>query len=87
MDAAFYTCENLQSCEGVGWVTRVPETLKEVLEQYRGVDRDSMAEIAPGYRYKPVQSEYAGVRQRWLLMYFEQAYERDAEALTDQQLL
>lgn len=77
MDSAFYTRENLQSSEGVQWVTRVPETLKEVLEQYRALDHDSMAEIAPGYRYKPVESEYTGVRQRWLLVYSEEAYARE----------
>ncbi len=36
-----------------------------------------MAEIAPGYRYVPVESEYAAVRQRWLLVYSEQAYARE----------
>jgi len=77
MDSAFYTRENLQSCEGVRWVTRVPETLKEVTTQYQALDRDSMAEIAPGYRYMPVESEYAAVRQRWLLVYSEQAYARE----------
>lgn len=77
MDAAFYTRENLQSCEGVRWVTRVPETLKEVTTHYQVLDRDSMVEIAPGYRYMAAHSEYAGVCQRWLLVYSEQAYARE----------
>jgi len=82
MDSAFYTRENLENCEGVRWVTRVPETLKEVLEHYRTVDRDSMVEIAPGYRYTPVESEYAAVRQRWLLVYSEQAYARETRTFS-----
>ncbi len=77
MDAAFYTRENLQNATGVRWVRRVPETLKEVTTHYQALDRDSMVELAPGYRYSPVESEYAGVPQRWLLVYSEQAYARE----------
>lgn len=77
MDAAFYTRENLESSEGVGWVTRVPETLKEVRGHYREIDHDSMVEMAPGYRYLPIESSYAGVEQRWLIIRSEQAYERE----------
>lgn len=69
--------ENLQECESVRWVTRVPETLKEVGTHYQDIDRDSMKEIVTGYRYEPVDSEYAGVRQRWLIVYSEQAYTRE----------
>jgi transposase len=77
MDSAFYTKDNLQECEAVRWVTRVPETIKEVITHYQELDRDSMKEIVPGYRYVPVDNEYAEVRQRWLLVYSEQAYQRE----------
>jgi transposase len=47
MDAAFYSKENLGACEGFRWVTRVPETLKEVKQHYchvsHCVDKESRA--------------------------------------------
>ena len=38
MDAAFYTKENIQRSGAIKWVTRVPETLKEVKQLYRELD-------------------------------------------------
>jgi len=77
MDAAFYSRENLQECRQMRWVTRVPETLKEVREHFLKLDMESMAELAPGYRYIAVPSSYAGEDQRWLIVLSEQAYERE----------
>jgi transposase len=77
MDAAFYSRENLQECRQMRWVTRVPETLKEVREHFLKLDIESMAELAPGYRYVAVPSSYAGVDQRWLIVRSEQACERE----------
>ncbi len=77
MDSAFYTKANLESCDGVRWVTRVPETLKQVRQHYREIDRESMMDIAPGYQYVALESSYAGVPQRWLIIRSEHAYQRE----------
>jgi transposase len=77
MDAAFYSKENLKSSAEFRWVTRVPETLKEVKEHYRQIDIEQMSVLAEGYRYQPVLSEYGEVKQRWLLIHSEQSYRRE----------
>ena len=77
MDAAFYAKENLDSCKQVRWVTRVPETLKEVKEHYRQLDPAQMPDLAEGYRYLPVSSHYGGIEQRWLIIHSAQAYQRE----------
>jgi transposase len=70
MDAAFYSRENIAACGEFRWVTRVPETLKEVKEHYLQVDREKMADLAEGYRYVPVISHYGGIQQRWLIIHW-----------------
>ena len=77
MDSAFYTQTNITDCHDVRWVTRVPETIKEVREHYATLDLDRMQERGNGYRTISVQSTYGGVTQRWLLVYSRHAYERE----------
>ena len=79
MDSAFYSKENIAGSEGVRWVTRVPETLKEVREHYRRINPGDMGELAPGYRYLPVSSDYGGVQQRWLIVHSEQSYQKQIQ--------
>jgi len=81
MDSAFYSKTNLLDCREFRWVTRVPETLKEVKEHYRGIDRERMRPMVGGYRYLPVRSRYAGVEQRWVIVYSEHAYEREMKTM------
>ena len=58
------------------WVTRVPETLKELQTHYQRLDTGAMLELTPGYKYLAVTSHYAEVPQRWLLIHSQQAAER-----------
>jgi transposase len=80
MDAAFYSRENIAACGEFRWVTRVPETLKEVKEHYLQVDREKMADLAEGYRYVPVISHYGGIQQRWLIIHSGKAYQREIKS-------
>ena len=77
MDSAFYTHQNLAESGEFHWVTRVPETLKEVKEHYRQLDKEQMLPLAEGYRYQGVCSMYGGIEQRWLIIHSEQAYKRE----------
>jgi transposase len=77
MDSAFYSEKNIVECRDLKWVTRVPETLKEVKAIYSTIDRDRMTIAGNGYRYLPVESVYGGIRQRWLIVHSDHAFERE----------
>jgi transposase len=78
MDAAFYTKDAIaEVSEEVRWVSRVPETVKEVKELYATIEKESMKELKAGYRYTPVRSFFGDVPQRWLVVFSEQAYTRE----------
>ena len=76
-DSALYSAEGLQELGEVRWVTRVPETLKEAKEQIAALNLETMTECDHGYRIKEVNSRYASVSQRWVLVYSQQARERE----------
>lgn len=81
-DSALFTAEGLKELAGIRWVTRVPETVKEAGEAIKGTDKEKMEESGvPGYRYREMESNYAGIPQRWLVVYSEQAYKREYETL------
>ena len=73
MDSAFYTKENLRMTEGIKWITRVPETLKDVKNIYNSIDKSAMIPMGNGYAYSSVQSTYGGITQRWLVVFSQQA--------------
>ncbi len=81
-DSALYTEENLKQLQGVKWVTRVPETLKEAKQRISKLKIDSMSECGDGYRVSVVPSSYAGVAQRWVLVFSEQAQLREMKTFT-----
>jgi transposase len=77
MDSAFYTKTNIVECRDMKWVSRVPETIKEVKELYTQIDRDKMIDFGNGYYCLVHKSLYAGEKQRWLLVYSEKAFNRE----------
>ena len=77
MDSAFYTKDNVLDSGEFRWVTRVPETLKAVGELFGQISIERMVGLGEGYMYQTVGSIYAGVNQRWLIIYSEQAYKRE----------
>jgi transposase len=79
-DAALYTKKNLDKMRHIKWVSRVPQTVAQAQEL---VERDTQ-EIAwieekDGYRHARFESQYGNVTQRWLLVFSQQAYEREAK--------
>ena len=85
MDSAGYSEKNLTAWQEIGWVTRVPETIgetKAVLQAVlQAVETEAMEEVYDGYRICPLCNTYGGIRQRWLLVYSHQAYERESKQL------
>jgi transposase len=81
MDSAGYSEKNLTSWQEIGWVTRVPETVGEAKAVLQAVQTEAMEEASDGYRICPLCNTYGDVRQRWLLVYSRQAYERESKQL------
>lgn len=81
MDSAGYSKETLKEAEGVGWLMRVPETLAQARQLVRETDFAEMIELEPGYWGKEVACEYAGIRQRWLVVFSQAASERELKTL------
>ena len=81
MDSAGYSEKNLRAWQEIGWVTRVPETVGEAKAVLQAVEAEAMEEVSDGYRICPLCNTYGDVRQRWLLVYSRQAYERESKQL------
>lgn len=82
-DSALYVAKTLQDLEGTLWISRVPETLADA--------RESIASIAPELMATPDETSfrsigmtYAGIRQRWLVVYTPEAHHRATESVNRQ---
>ena len=89
-DSAGFTRECLAACQrqGLRWVMSVPATVGEAKRRLEEVV-DTFEELRPlaeGYRYSAFSTIYAGVKQRWLVIYSEAARERAAKRV-DKELL
>lgn len=76
-DSALYCATNLRLMElsNVFWISRVPETVADVVKCYARWEEDKMqASNQPGYYFQEISSEYGGVSQRWLVVFSELAY-------------
>jgi transposase len=70
MDAAFYTEANVQQAGTLGWLSRVPLTLKAAQELVHS-DVTTLVEVPcdlKDYRMWEVEQTYGGVPQRWILV-------------------
>lgn len=77
-DSALYTKDKLLKSNDYLWLTRVPETIKEAKALTgRQTEEISWKEIEDGYKIAPFISNYGDIKQRWLLVYSEQAYQRE----------
>ena len=81
-DSALYTKERLLKSNDHVWVTRVPETITEAKNLVEKMDEKiSWVEREGGYKTAGYQSSYGGIEQRWLLVFSEQAYQREKKTL------
>lgn len=84
-DSALYSAENLQTLSDVLWLSRVPATLKAVKQLYRQVSPAQMLPTdEPGYRLLELCTTYGQVRQRWVLVYSQAAYQQAVATLNRQ---
>ena len=81
-DSALYAEDKLLKHNDYLWLTRVPETIKEAKELVEKSDQEiNWKVLEKGYKIAPFYSNYGGLKQRWLLVYSEQAYERERKTL------
>ena len=74
-DSAMYANAVKQGKELL-WLSRVPENMKISRELLHQADV-AWAELSDGYKMHVIEQEYGGVKQRWALIYSEQAYHRE----------
>jgi transposase len=81
-DSALYSADNLATLSDVLWLTRVPATLKAVKQLYQQVTPAQMHPAGePGYRLLELCTTYGQVRQRWVVVYSQAAYQREVATL------
>jgi transposase len=82
LDSAAYTADNIANWGSQKkWLTRVPETITEAQVALQSVATDDMTQLAHGYASHPTTSRYGGVSQRWLVIYSQQAEQRELKQL------
>ncbi len=83
-DSAGYTAENVQEWSNtIKWVSRPPATITVVQELYQLIEPDQMEPAAqPGYACTEAGCTYAGINQRWLVIFSEKGYQREMKTLT-----
>ncbi|NCQ86614.1 MAG: IS1634 family transposase [Microcystis aeruginosa W13-18] len=81
-DSALYSADNLQQLSGINWLCSVPKTIKELQEVVTELTSEQFVSTdLEGYCLSPVESEYAGVKQRWLIVESEQKKALDLKQL------
>lgn len=81
-DSALYVSDKLLALPDVNWLSRVPENIKECAKLASIPSSDiSWTKGTNGYEWTEVGSIYGGIKQRWLLVYSQQAYEREKKTL------
>jgi len=81
MDSAGFSEDTLKEAQDVRWLMRVPETLAQAKKLVKETLAEEMSELEPGYQGKEVVCEYAGIAQRWLVVFSEAARGRELKTL------
>lgn len=81
MDSAGYTEDTLKEARDIFWVMRVPETLTQAKKLVKATPAEELLELEPGYSGKEVSCEYAGIQQRWLVVFSQAAQSRELKTL------
>ncbi|NES22450.1 MAG: IS1634 family transposase, partial [Symploca sp. SIO3E6] len=81
-DSAFFTANNLQLMSESKWLSRVPLSLKTAQKLVDSVDsKESNKSSIKGYSWKEVESNYGGIKQRWLVVESQKRKESDSKNL------
>lgn len=85
-DSKLYSESNVKELslhQELNWLTRVPNTIKEVRDLKEGVNKTQLTAIEeiPGYSYMELGSIYGGIHQRWLLIHSKDKENQDLKTL------
>lgn len=81
-DSALYGKDKLLNQNDYLWLTRVPETVGEAKKLVEKPEQSiGWEERGKGYKTAAFISHYGGIEQRWLMVYSEQAYQREKKTL------
>ena len=81
VDSALYAAGNIGKLDGKClWLTRVPKTLGAAQELLGAMGREQMEDWGNGYWGTEVGSIYGGVKQRWVLVFSQQVWERERKS-------
>ncbi len=68
-DSALYTAENLVAMRELKWISRVPLSIKEAQNKILDIKESEWKESQKkGYKIAAKESEYAGIKQRWIII-------------------
>jgi transposase len=81
-DCAGYNAEIIANLNGLFWVSRVPDTINACRELKENTQEENFIDIGNGYSACETTSDYAGVRQRWILIKSQKAFEREKKTAT-----
>lgn len=85
-DAAMYSLDKLLKQTDYLWVSRVPETILEAKALCQTPDNEIEWIVREnGYKTASFESNYGEVKQRWLLIFSEQAYSREKKTFEAKQ--
>jgi transposase len=81
-DSALYSENNLRLMKEISWVTRVPFSLKKAKEIVSSLSLSEFTKSEiEGYAHQEVESNYAGIKQRWLVVESQARKVSDLEKL------
>ncbi|ABA20307.1 transposase, IS4 family [Trichormus variabilis ATCC 29413] len=81
-DAALYSQDNLKQMDSLRWISRVPATLTTAQMLMENISQEAFVDSAmTGYRIAECGCDYAGVKQRWLVVESEARTESDLKQL------
>lgn len=82
-DSALYSADNIQKLKGINWLCPVPKTIKEVQDLLSGLTAEQLVKTnIEGYSLASLESEYGGIKQRWLVVESESKTALDQKQLT-----
>ena len=82
-DSALYDKEKLLKHSDFLWISRVPETINEARKLVEKPDQEIIwVDREKGYKTALFYSNYGDVKQRWMLVYSEQSYQREKKTFT-----